>query len=170
MRCSASPPGNKAVLTVFCIQANIPSSTIITPGLLHSQPKTKPVTKVMTAVSQANMSQGLLSWAPDCLWSGEWRGFLPQGNLEPGASQRMFLLPKHRVGRGSFSGYNAGRAVVLADYSSLQEQLVSTTKPVPNPACTAKDPFEKGWNVSDSITAAVSLLHFCVESPLAKYH
>lgn len=41
---------------------------------------------------------------------------------------------------------------------------------VPNPACTAKDPFQKGWNVSDNTTAAVSLLHFCVESPLTKYH
>lgn len=120
----------------------------------------------MTAVSQANMSQGLLSWAPAFLCSGKGRGFLPQGNPEPGAFQKNAYAAETEWSCGFQCWQGSGLGWLLSSGAISQHHQVCA----PNPACIAKDPFQQGWKVSDNTTAAVSLLQFCVESPRAMYH
>lgn len=123
----------------------------------------KPETKAMTAVSQANVVQGLRSWAPACLWTGERRIFLPQGGPVPGESQRMFLLQKRRAGLGIL--------VLGGQWSWPVTPFLGSKQPAPPSAyrykavCAVEERFGKGLNVSESTTAAMSLLHFYVERP-----
>lgn len=65
---------------MLCIWASVPSSTIITPTLLHSQQKPKAWDKS----NDSPLAQGLGSWAPSHPWRGEWWGFLPEGGPMPG--------------------------------------------------------------------------------------
>lgn len=180
-RHSASSSGDKAVLAVFCIQANVPFSIIITPGLLHSQQKPKAWGKGDDSDLPGWHCPGVqqLGTSVPGEWGVEWV-FSHEGGTVPGAVQRMFLLQKHRVGlavlvalpselRPATLQSGAGWAAVLAGSSSPGEETAGTNKHV----CArhwkdpVKDPFAKGLK-SENITAVVSLPCFYVERPFSQ--
>ena len=66
------------------------------------------------------------------------------------------------------------RVVLGGQWSQLATRLLGSKQPAPpstwvsNPACAVRDPFEKGLNASENITAAVTLLHSYIEKPFCK--